>query len=58
MYKTIAEFMSNERGATAIEYALIAAATGAALIVSMPTIGTAVQDLLTPLGVALAAIIG
>lgn len=55
MYKSIAHFMSNEDGATAIEYALIAAATGLALIGTMPAIGISVQDLLSPLGDALAA---
>ena len=58
MYKSIAHFRSNEDGATAIEYALIAAATGAGLIVTMPIIGTGVADILTPLGAALAAAVG
>jgi len=53
MYKAIAHFKSNADGATAIEYALIAAATGLALIATMPGIGTSVQNLLTPLAAAL-----
>ncbi|MEM7633000.1 MAG: Flp family type IVb pilin [Pseudomonadota bacterium] len=44
MYKSIAHFMKNEDGATAIEYALIAAATGLALIAVMPAIGVGVQN--------------
>ncbi|MEO1160334.1 MAG: Flp family type IVb pilin [Pseudomonadota bacterium] len=55
MYKSLAHFMNNEDGATAIEYALIAVATGLALIVTMPSIGEGVQELLAPLGIALAA---
>jgi pilus assembly protein Flp/PilA len=55
MHKLIAHFMKNEDGATAIEYALIAAATGLALIATMPGIGTAVQNALAPLGTALSA---
>jgi pilus assembly protein Flp/PilA len=34
----IARFLNNDRGATAIEYGLIAAATGLALVAVMPTI--------------------
>ena len=45
--------MKNEDGATAIEYALIAAATGLALIAVMPTLGTNLENKLTPLAAAL-----
>ncbi len=38
MFKSIATFIKNEEGATAIEYTLIAAATGLALIAVMPSI--------------------
>ena len=34
----IVRFLNNDRGATAIEYGLIAAATGLALVAVMPTI--------------------
>ena len=54
MYDAIARFTSSEDGATAIEYALIAAATGLALIAVMPIIGVNLTNLLTPLGPALA----
>ena len=53
MYKSIVHFMKNEDGATAIEYALIAAATGLALIAVMPAIGVGVQNNLTPLAASL-----
>lgn len=54
MYNAFARFMSSEDGATAIEYALIAAATGLALIAVMPTIGVNLSAQLTPLGAGLA----
>jgi pilus assembly protein Flp/PilA len=37
------KFFQNESGATAIEYGLIAAAMGLALVAVMPTLGTAVK---------------
>jgi pilus assembly protein Flp/PilA len=37
----VSRFLRDESGATAIEYALIASATGFALIAVMPTIGQA-----------------
>ena len=49
MHKTIVRFISNEDGATAIEYGLIAAATGLALIAIMPSIGTKLEATLTSL---------
>ncbi len=54
MYDAIARFIGSEDGATAIEYALIAAATGLALVAVMPTIGTNLSAQLSPLGPALA----
>jgi pilus assembly protein Flp/PilA len=40
-----ARFFKDESGATAIEYGLIAAATGLALVAVMPTIGTSLEAL-------------
>ena len=54
MYDAIARFISSEDGATSIEYALIAAATGLALIAVMPTIGVNLENQLTPLAEGLA----
>ena len=53
MYKSIVHFMKNEGGATAIEYALIAVVTGLALIAVMPTLGTNLENKLTPLAATL-----
>jgi len=36
--KVLSKFFKDESGATAIEYGLIAAATGLALVATMPTI--------------------
>ena len=36
-------FIKDDSGATAIEYGLIAAATGLALVAVMPAIGTALE---------------
>jgi len=38
-----ARFFKDESGATAIEYGLIAAATGLALVATMPAINTALN---------------
>ncbi len=43
-------FVKDESGATAIEYGLIAAATGLALVATMPTIGTALNTTFTSIG--------
>ena len=56
MDRSIARFMGNEHGATAIEYAMIAAATGLAIAVFMPGIGKQVLAMLEPVGIALGAI--
>ncbi len=53
MYQSIAHFMKNEDGATAIEYALIAGATGLALIAVMPTLGVNLGAAFTSLAAAL-----
>ncbi len=55
MYRSIVRFMDSEDGATAIEYAMIAAATGLAIAVFMPGIGEKLQASLAPLGIGLAA---
>ncbi len=44
-----ARFFKDESGATAIEYGLIAAAMGLALIVAMPLITTALNTTFTSL---------
>lgn len=42
--KNIARFLKDESGATAIEYGLIAAAMGLALVTAMPILATAVTS--------------
>jgi pilus assembly protein Flp/PilA len=39
------KFLKDKSGATAIEYGLIAAAIGLVLVVVMPTVGSALNDL-------------
>jgi len=53
MSKFIARFLKDESGATAIEYGLIAAATGLALVAVMPSIGTALSNIFTAIKGAL-----
>ncbi len=55
MESSIARFMDNEDGVSAIEYAMIAAATGLAIAVIMPDIGEKLEALLSPLGIGLTA---
>ena len=43
----LVRFVKDESGATAIEYGLIAAATGLALVAIMPTIKTQLGDIFT-----------
>ena len=43
----VARFFKDESGATAIEYGLIAAATGLALVAVMPTIKSKIQTTFT-----------
>ena len=45
-----ARFFKDESGATAIEYGLIAAATGLALVVVMPIIGGKLSTTFTTIG--------
>jgi pilus assembly protein Flp/PilA len=40
----LVRFVKDESGATAIEYGLIAAATGLALVAVMPLIGSQLED--------------
>lgn len=47
------KFLKDESGATAIEYGLIAAATGLALVVVMPTIKSALITTFTSIGTAM-----
>jgi len=49
----IVRFVKDESGATAIEYGLIAAATGLALVLVMPTIKDALVSTFTEIGGAL-----
>lgn len=46
-------FMRDEEGASAIEYALIAAMVAVALVAFVPTIRTAVADIFTRIQTAL-----
>ena len=47
--RRLARFLSNEDGATAIEYALIAATTGLVLIAVMPAVGSSLNGVFTSL---------
>lgn len=49
----LVRFVKDESGATAIEYGLIAASMGLALIVAMPFITTAITAQFTNLGNAI-----
>ena len=44
------KFINDESGATAIEYGLIAAAMGLALVAAMPTVATAIKGKFISLG--------
>ncbi len=46
-------FLRDETGATAIEYALIAAATGLALVATLPTITTRLESKMNDINGAL-----
>ncbi len=50
MLKKIECFVKDESGATAIEYGLIAAATGVALVVTMPFIKNQLTALFNGIG--------
>lgn len=49
----LVRFVKDESGATAIEYGLIAAATGLALVAVMPQIKTLLTDIFTQIAGAL-----
>ncbi|MFO1090309.1 MAG: Flp family type IVb pilin [Hyphomicrobiales bacterium] len=46
-------FLKDERGVTAIEYGLIAAATGLTLVAVMPAISTGLSNVFGSIGAAL-----
>jgi pilus assembly protein Flp/PilA len=47
MYSLIKNFVTNEDGATSIEYGLIAAGIGVALITLVAQVGTDIQTIFT-----------
>jgi pilus assembly protein Flp/PilA len=47
MYSLIKQFVRDERGATSIEYGLIAAGIGVALITLVSEVGTEIRDIFT-----------
>lgn len=49
----LVRFMKDESGATAIEYGLIAAATGLALVATLPLIESGLTGVFTDVGGAL-----
>jgi pilus assembly protein Flp/PilA len=49
------KFITDESGATAIEYGLIAAAMGLALVAAMPTLSTKVKTKFLSLGTHVAS---
>ncbi|MFO1089030.1 MAG: Flp family type IVb pilin [Hyphomicrobiales bacterium] len=51
--RTILAFVKDESGATAIEYGLIAAATGLALVAAMPPIKAGLETVFGQIGGAL-----
>jgi pilus assembly protein Flp/PilA len=51
--KTLVKMLNDESGATAIEYGLIAAATGLALVATMPTIKANLSATFSSIGAAL-----
>jgi pilus assembly protein Flp/PilA len=53
MYKLINKFLRDERGATSIEYGLIAAGIGVAVITLVGQVGGEIQTLFTNLKVQL-----
>jgi len=52
MTKTFARFLQDESGATAIEYGLIAALIGTAIIVAVTSVGTKLSTTFTSIGTA------
>lgn len=53
MLKTLARFIKDESGATAIEYGLIAAGISVAIVAIVPTIGTSLSTTFTTINGAL-----
>jgi len=53
--KELSKFFKDESGATAIEYGLIAAATGLALVATMPLIKTNLNSLFGKIGTGLSS---
>jgi len=53
MSKFIARFLKDESGATAIEYGLIAAGIGLALVAAAPAVGTELKTLFASIQAAL-----
>jgi pilus assembly protein Flp/PilA len=49
MYNLIQKFLADQSGATSIEYGLIAAGIGVALITLVTSVGTELQNLFTNL---------
>jgi pilus assembly protein Flp/PilA len=47
MYSLIQKFLNDERGATSIEYGLIAAGIGVALITLVGQVGDQIQNIFT-----------
>ncbi len=53
MKSLLTKFVRDESGATAIEYALIAAGIGIAIITAVNTLGTAISDKFNSIGTSL-----
>ena len=53
--KKVQNFLSDESGATAIEYGLMAALIAAAIIVTVTGVGTSLKDLFTAISNKLTA---
>lgn len=50
MFKSVTKFISNESGATAIEYALIASLIAVFIITAVQTVGTKVSTVFNEIG--------
>ena len=53
MFKLLRKFRRNQSGATAIEYALIAAVIGVGILTAAQTLGTNISTKLTGVGTSL-----
>ena len=56
MLKLLTKLKTNDSGATAIEYGLIAALVAVGLITALLTIGTNLQDVFTDIGTVLTGV--